>query len=269
MLKKGFTLAEVLLTLTIIGVVAAITLPVVMTNVNDAVLETQVKKFYSQLTDAIDLYKQQHEIDALASGLNITQFAGLFDTTPMTSLADADNNLAQQYTNMKGTNGQSRAEFFGAINENNPLYRLRDGSVFTIRADIDNNPWVVAVDVNGTRTPNLYGVDTWKMVIGRDGRIRIAGSQGIDVSANNCLQNDSNGSCIAELAANNFRFRNYRPVIEAGSDEITDNGNGNGNGKDGPDIKPFRPIDNGEARRREDLSTKINSPLPVKQKIKL
>ncbi len=224
MLKKGFTLAEVLLTLTIIGVVAAITLPAIMTNVNDAVLEAQAKKFYSQLTDAIDLYKERNEIDTLASGLDISQFVGFFNTTPMTSEADVNNNLAQQYTNMNRTNELSRAEFFGAIDNNNPLYRLRDGSVFTIRAESNENPWVIAVDVNGTRTPNRYGEDAWKMIIGRDGRIRITGS------ADNCLQHDTNGSCIAEFVANNFRFRQYRNTIAGGSDALANSGNGNNGG---------------------------------------
>ena len=238
MLKKGFTLAEVLLTLTIIGVVAAITMPALMTNVNDNVLEAQAKKFYSQLTDALDLYKQANEIDTLASGLNIPQFAGFFNTSPI-ALADVGNNLAAEYTNMRGSNNRDRARLFGIITEpagDNPLYRLRDGSVFTIGDGPQDNTWAVTADVNGRRGPNQYGVDAWTMVIDINGRIRIAGNGGVEVSADNCLQNDTNGSCIAEFAANNFRFRQYRDTIEQGNDELVDGG-GDG-GDDGGFVKP-------------------------------
>lgn len=49
----GFTLAEVLITLGIIGVVAAMTLPAVINNTKNKELETAFKKSYSQLGQAI------------------------------------------------------------------------------------------------------------------------------------------------------------------------------------------------------------------------
>lgn len=51
--SKGFTLAEVLITLGIIGVVAAITLPVLIQKNNNRVVETRLKKFYSAVNQAI------------------------------------------------------------------------------------------------------------------------------------------------------------------------------------------------------------------------
>ena len=45
--KKAFTLAEVLITLTILGVVAAIAVPNLIRNYQDKVTVTQVKKAYS------------------------------------------------------------------------------------------------------------------------------------------------------------------------------------------------------------------------------
>ena len=46
-LKKGFTLAEVLVTLTIIGVLAALTLPLLMSGTNEVEAKTSVKKAMS------------------------------------------------------------------------------------------------------------------------------------------------------------------------------------------------------------------------------
>ena len=51
-LKAGFTLAEVLITLSIIGVVAAIVMPSVMTNYTYKTVGVKVAKFASQLEAA-------------------------------------------------------------------------------------------------------------------------------------------------------------------------------------------------------------------------
>ena len=52
-MKKGFTLSEVLITLGVIGVVAAMTLPVLIQNYRNNVAETRLKKFYSAFNQAI------------------------------------------------------------------------------------------------------------------------------------------------------------------------------------------------------------------------
>ncbi len=51
--RNAFTLAEVLITLGIIGVVAAMTLPVLIQKNNNRVVETRLKKFYSAINQAI------------------------------------------------------------------------------------------------------------------------------------------------------------------------------------------------------------------------
>ena len=52
--SKGFTLAEVLITLGVIGVVAALTMPSVMNNVQKMMLKNQFKRSYSLITNAIN-----------------------------------------------------------------------------------------------------------------------------------------------------------------------------------------------------------------------
>lgn len=51
--KRAFTLAEVLITLGVIGVVAAITMPVLIQNHRKTVVETRLKKFYSTMNQAV------------------------------------------------------------------------------------------------------------------------------------------------------------------------------------------------------------------------
>ena len=49
---RAFTLAEVLITLGVIGVVAALTMPSVMSNVRELVIKNQFKKTYSVISNA-------------------------------------------------------------------------------------------------------------------------------------------------------------------------------------------------------------------------
>ena len=51
--KKGFTLAEVLITLGIIGVVAALTMPSIINNIQKIVLKNQFKKAYSLFSQGV------------------------------------------------------------------------------------------------------------------------------------------------------------------------------------------------------------------------
>ena len=55
MKKNAFTLAEVLITLGIIGVVAAMTLPALVQKNNNRVVETRLMKFYSAINQAVKM----------------------------------------------------------------------------------------------------------------------------------------------------------------------------------------------------------------------
>lgn len=59
--KKGFTLSEVLITLGIIGVVAAITIPTLMTKIQEKQYQSQYKKIFSELNQAVRLLQGDEE----------------------------------------------------------------------------------------------------------------------------------------------------------------------------------------------------------------
>ena len=68
-MKKGFTLAEVLVTLGILGVVAAITLPTLINKYQEKRTVTQLKKTYSALSQAYQRMEQEYgTIDTWLNG---------------------------------------------------------------------------------------------------------------------------------------------------------------------------------------------------------
>ena len=74
MLKKGFTLAEVLITLTIIGVIAAITLPTLMNNTTNAQIGPKLAKAVSMFEQANTALLNANSVDTLTD-------SGFLDST--------------------------------------------------------------------------------------------------------------------------------------------------------------------------------------------
>ena len=56
---KGFTLAEVLITLGVIGIVSVMTLPALIANNRNKELENGLKKAYSVMGQALDMYQAE------------------------------------------------------------------------------------------------------------------------------------------------------------------------------------------------------------------
>ncbi len=75
--RFGFTLAEVLITLGIIGVVAALTIPTLMTNYKAKKLRTQFLKSYSIIQQAVKLM-QNDDVTIDPSTTSVQEFAKTF-----------------------------------------------------------------------------------------------------------------------------------------------------------------------------------------------
>lgn len=77
--KKGFTLAEVLVTLAVIGVVAALTIPALISNSTERQARTSVKKALSILNQALTMSIAQNGLDTTCSTCGTSEgLKGLF-----------------------------------------------------------------------------------------------------------------------------------------------------------------------------------------------
>lgn len=74
--RNAFTLAEVLITLGLIGVVAAMTMPTLIQKNNNRVVETRLMKFYSAINQAIKMAEVDYgdKKDWYETGLNGAEF---------------------------------------------------------------------------------------------------------------------------------------------------------------------------------------------------
>lgn len=69
MKKNAFTLAEVLITMSILGVVAALTMPSLHSDVQKKGFESRLQKAHSTVTNAVSLYMVDEGMDKLDSGV--------------------------------------------------------------------------------------------------------------------------------------------------------------------------------------------------------
>ncbi len=128
----GFTMAEILLSLTIIGVVAAITLPSLMANINERTWNTQRKALYARLSQAIGMMPSiggygTFTYDGTTSSITADTAAetflteGLSKVLKINNICDyqhlADCGIASNYTNLAGTTKTwSSAPTLGELN---------------------------------------------------------------------------------------------------------------------------------------------------------
>ena len=171
--KKGFTLAEVLITIGILGVIAAVTLPALNTNLSKSQLEVQTRKFYTQFSKAMDLYKVDNETDNISgSGFSTTQFVKKYFNISQ-QCSKVEDCYAKEYINLN--NKTISPTWF----DEEHTYELQDGSVFTIGRYYDDNdspidggsPITLTFDVNGKKGPNKTGYDLWSTSVYYDGSI--------------------------------------------------------------------------------------------------
>lgn len=173
---KGFTLSEVLLVLSVIGVVAALTIPTLTQKVGNDQLVVQLKKNYSVLSQAVNMMIANNEIE--------TAFAG--PDAPSTD-ANAMNTMVKYVNVIKNCGSAVGCLYNTPLKYNNgntylstldttigsAKATLADGSMIfidtygggiTCGSNRGNGPLqttcgLLFVDVNGAKGPNTMGKD--------------------------------------------------------------------------------------------------------------
>jgi len=167
--KCAFTLAEVLITLGIIGVVAAITIPNMITNYQKKITVNKLKKVYSELQQAVRLSVAENgdtlnwEYGENSSIENSAEFAQKYFLPYLKVLKFcATDTTGDCEFHAKFLNGNS-ADNHASVSDTTKIF-LMNGSELLIKI---TNPSLarayITVDINGTEKPNIYGKDIFAM----------------------------------------------------------------------------------------------------------
>ena len=152
-IKKGFTLAEVLITLGVIGVVAAVTMPTLIQNYKKHVVETRLAQFYTTMNQAIQMSEtvngDKKDWDTLGSGFE-TDEEGNPDYTKPVAMAWFDKYLKPYLK-------YARVESYNLLNSTGQVHLyFNDGSVLLFSAKgwsffPDAKKLKIIIDENGLK----------------------------------------------------------------------------------------------------------------------
>ena len=182
-MKKGFTLAEVLVTLGIIGVVSAMTIPTLMQNHQRKTYVTQLHKVYNELSQVLLQYQNdKNAVNLTEAGLTSTTAFQNMITSYMKVVATCDSVatpcFADQYRYLIGTTVGT-----GPLTSNSKSYVLASGAAIR---PVYSKPstYKIAnfmVDINGSQGPNISGRDLFFLYLYSNGII----DEGPDNTTNN------------------------------------------------------------------------------------
>ena len=185
--KVGFTLSEVLITIGIIGVVAAMTLPSLINNSKNRELQTQLKKTYSELNQMSQLFYNDYGMsvpeytsqsnNAFNDFIN-NKFPKYFKLTNKIDdwrHDDVDEDTGSAIDTMPyKLHALGSSDNVGAMCDVSGYYADVIGRYYLFNdrpgAANENGP-VICVDINGPKRPNMYGKDYFLFVFTTDGYV--------------------------------------------------------------------------------------------------
>ena len=189
--KAAFTMAEVLITLGIIGIVAAMTLPSLINNYKPKELETGFKKNYSAINQAINMYTADTGEILHADELGTVELKKillkymdvLHECGAAWGSKDCIYNASNQEERSKIYKIYNGKKYIGNFNlfDDGQLV-LKDGTLILIENQgITDKEVYISFDVNGYRkSPNKYGHDLFTFQLMNDGRLLPMGAEGTD-----------------------------------------------------------------------------------------
>ena len=229
---KGFTLAEVLITLGIIGVVSAMTIPALINNVRAVKLRSQFNKAYSEVQQAFKLMADNESVSpndynrgdtARTDNYFYKRFIKYFKSgiDCGANSIGVDKNLPCFYT----TNGDNRPyKALGGISNASNTYfddgqiGLIDGALVLLE-NAYGRLWI-SIDINGyNNPPNQWGIDLFTFEVTDDGLLPMGNAKTSyndkDKYCDSTKYDSMNGITCAEKAVkdpNYFKdlYKNYR-----------------------------------------------------------
>lgn len=227
-MKKAFTLAEVLITLGIIGIVAAMTLPSLVNNNRNKQLETGLKKAYSTLSQALDMYQAKTGERLVVSDSSYWSWTKnvmmpYFINTKDCGMGSADADTAC-IPNNEYLDEDKKTAIYKTFNGKNDLkmramddgqFIINDGMLILLNVQPETSELYISVDVNGfNKRPNKAGQDLFTFQIDSKGTLRPMGAPGTEYynNENYCsttsTSNENGLACTYKALTEKDYFKN-------------------------------------------------------------
>ena len=188
MKKFGFTLAEILITMGIVGVVAAITLPTLMSDTASAQIGPKLAKAVSMFEQANLTMLNENSLDAISNMEIFTE-----DDSVVKYGEELSNYLKisqYEYDNTEGnrdnTTKTSCSPDKSSLTYDTPTFVAKDGVMYMISAfekaksslpPHKTHIGYVWIDLNGESLPNTAGTDLFLFALYNDGSLKPAGTR--------------------------------------------------------------------------------------------
>lgn len=160
--KYGFTLGETLAAMLIVGVIAILSLPTLMRNIQEKNRMTLLKGTVGSVSNVIqsELTKQRtDEITSTDIYKNPKAFMQKFEG------AKSGKPFASSYKRYSDAKVTNNAIIPSDDNPNEAVLLLKNGVGIGVVNDKDNSTTLIVVDVTGEDKPNMVGVDYYIMKV--------------------------------------------------------------------------------------------------------
>lgn len=223
-IQKGFTLPEVLITLIVIGIIAAITIMIINSNIRKAEVESKLKQNYAIFNNALIQATIEHGAvdswsiykDKGASTLTEKEFTETYLIPYIKVLKPMKRTNLKNlgYKNsFKLPNGNYH-QFF-TISRDMDVFFLNNGTFVTTLYNGQKNGLIIDMDINGQNGPNMVGKDTFAFYIDfNDKNPRVWGF-GITLYSPNTLKTNCASSgdyCSSLIQQNGWKIPKDYPV---------------------------------------------------------
>lgn len=219
----GFTLAEVLITLGIIGVVAAMTIPTIITNYKKHIIETKLAKAISTVNQIVRQSEAENgEMETWDKTLAPIEYLNNYikPYTKIVQVCEEEGSCGFELKHNIWLNLRHEGDnYYNSPFTNGRIpFIVMDGIMFVFgtaqSSGFMDNDKIIIVDINGSQRPNIFGQDVFflERIEEKDAIVPYGIDLEQSVINNDCKKQGVGLYCAALIRKNSWKIPNNYPI---------------------------------------------------------